>query len=98
MGLIIKSDTSLEEKSTRVVLPVNDNLLGAYFFSGGALGKNYAPNSVKPTVFGTPNQSSQHGQTLDNSNYIDTNISVANRSNTLIQSLSQGIHIVCNTR
>lgn len=84
MGITLKSNTSLQSKATRVVLPVNEGLVGAYFFSQGSTGKNYAPDGVKPTVVGIPNQISIHGQILDRNNYIDTNISVANKSNTLI--------------
>lgn len=58
------NDTSIQDKTDRIILPVMDGLEMALFLSAGGDGKNYAPGSdVMPAIVGAPGQN-QYSKTF----------------------------------
>ncbi|WP_241648804.1 hypothetical protein [Rosenbergiella collisarenosi] len=73
-GLQVISQSSIQDSANSVTLPsANDALVGAYFFSPGAIGKNYG-NGPLPSVNGTLPQKESYGAAIDEVNFIDTQI------------------------
>ncbi|MBS0878008.1 MULTISPECIES: hypothetical protein [unclassified Tatumella] len=73
-GLQVISQSSIMDSANSVTLPAaNDALAGAYFFSAGAIGKNYGAGPL-PVVNGTLTQKEDFGAAIDETNFIDTQI------------------------
>lgn len=69
------NDTTIQDKTDRIILPVMDGLEQALFLSAGGDGKNYAPDgNIRPTIVGVPGQNVYSKTFPSIDTYIDTGL------------------------